>query len=86
MLRKGIWPRNRAARNAESEEGRPERWRERLAPWAEKVRDFRADGFYERFPAKGQVKPVARLQRQRGRLAGPDLPAAGRKKSTGGAP
>jgi hypothetical protein len=86
MLRKGIWPRNRAARNAESEVGRPERWRERLAHWLASICDFCAEGLHERFPAQGQVKPVARLQRQRGRLAGPDLPAAGRKKSTGGAP
>src|SRR6267142_884046 len=37
-----------AAKDAEPSEGRFERWRERLAPWRERVRDFRRDGFYER--------------------------------------
>src|SRR5438034_6595345 len=37
-----------ATSDAEPEEGRSERWRQRLRPWAERVRDFRADGFYER--------------------------------------
>jgi DGQHR domain-containing protein len=72
--------------DAEPEEGRLERWRERLAPWAEKVRDFRADGFYERFPAKGQVERVARLHRELCRLMGLDVPVPGRKRSTGAAP
>src|SRR4030095_2187856 len=45
-----------ATQDAEPEEGRVERWRDRLAPWNEQARSFRADGFYERFPAKGQVE------------------------------
>ena len=58
------------AQNAEPEEGRVERWRERLAPWTEQIREFRNDGFYERFPAKGQVERVARIHRELGRVAG----------------
>ena len=48
-----------ASIDAEPTEDRVERWRARLAPWAEQVREFRNDGFYERFPAKGQVERVA---------------------------
>jgi DGQHR domain-containing protein len=53
-----------------SAEGRVDRWRERLAPWTEQVRAFRNDGFYERFPAKGQVERVLRIHRELARLAG----------------
>src|SRR5690349_12808112 len=42
-----------SAQDGENEEGRVQRWRERLAPWAERVREFKNDGFYERFAAKG---------------------------------
>jgi len=56
--------------DAEPEEGRLERWSERLAPWAERVRDFRNDGFYERFAAKGQIERVSRIHRELGRLIG----------------
>jgi len=59
-----------AARDSEPAENRVDRWRERLAPWTEQVRAFRADGFYERFPAKGQVERVARVHRELGRAAG----------------
>jgi DGQHR domain-containing protein len=59
-----------AAENAEPAEGRVERWRERLAPWSERTRDFRSDGFYERFAAKGQVERVGRIHRELGRAAG----------------
>jgi len=58
------------AQDAEPEEGRIERWRERLNPWTEQVREFRKEGFYERFPAKGQVERVARIHRELGRIAG----------------
>lgn len=51
-------------------ENRVDRWRERLAPWAEHARDFRNDGFYERFPAKGQVERVARIHRELARQVG----------------
>ncbi|HZQ45595.1 MAG TPA: DGQHR domain-containing protein, partial [Verrucomicrobiae bacterium] len=52
-----------AAQDAEPEEGRVNRWVEQLAPWSELVRTFRNEGFYERFPAKGQVERVARIHR-----------------------
>lgn len=56
--------------DADPAEGRVERWRSRLAPWAEQAREFRNEGFYERFPAKGQVERVARIHRDLGRMAG----------------
>ncbi len=59
-----------AAEDAEPEEGRVERWEERLQPWSELRRLFRAEGFYERFPAKGQVERVARIHRDLARAAG----------------
>jgi len=58
-----------AAADAEPAEGRVERWRARLAPWTEQVRAFRNEGFYERFPAKGQVERVARVYRELARQA-----------------
>ncbi len=59
-----------AAQDAEPAEGRVERWRGRLAPWTELGREFRNEGFYERFPAKGQVERVARIHRELGKAAG----------------
>ena len=59
-----------AAQNAEPEEGRVGRWSDRLAMWPEQLREFRNEGFYERFPAKGQVERVVRIQRELARVAG----------------
>jgi hypothetical protein len=59
-----------SAREAEPEEGRRERWTARLEPWREQIRQFRGEGFYERFPAKGQVERVVRIHRELARLAG----------------
>ena len=59
-----------AAEDSEPEEGRIERWSERLRPWTEQARAFRNEGFYERFPAKGQVERVARIHRELARQAG----------------
>ena len=59
-----------AAADAEPSEGRVERWQGKLAPWSEQAREFRNEGFYERFPAKGQVERVARIHRELGRTAG----------------
>lgn len=59
-----------AAVDAEPEEGRVDRWRNRLIPWSEQVSSFRNEGFYERFPAKGQIERVARIHRELSRLAG----------------
>ncbi len=55
--------------DAEPAEGRMKRWQERLAPWAEQARGFRSEGFYERFPAKGQIERVARVHRELARWA-----------------
>jgi DGQHR domain-containing protein len=59
-----------AATDREPEEDRQSRWQARLAPWAELKRQFRTEGFYERFPAKGQVERVQRVQRELARAAG----------------
>ena len=58
-----------AAEDAEAD-GRITRWRDRLAPWTEQVRAFRNEGFYERFPARGQVERVSRIHRELDRFAG----------------
>ena len=58
-----------AAQEGEPEEDRVNRWSQRLMPWAEQVRTFRNEGFYERFPAKGQVERVARIHRELARSA-----------------
>ncbi len=51
------------------EAGRQARWEERLKPWAEMGKMFRDEGFYERFPAKGEVERVARVHRDLARAA-----------------
>ncbi|MBI3939074.1 MAG: DGQHR domain-containing protein [Betaproteobacteria bacterium] len=70
-----------AREDAEPAEGRVQRWEQRLAPWGEQVRAFRAEGFYERFPAKGQVERVARIHRELARAVGiePRSARAGRE-------
>ncbi len=73
-----------APRDAAPEDGRLERWKRRLAPWSEQMRVFRVDGFYERFPAKGQVERVARIHRELLRFAGIEprpRPAGGRNRT-----
>jgi DGQHR domain-containing protein len=58
-----------AAADLDPEEGRVERWRERLLPWADRVREFRNEGFYERFAAKGQIERVGKIHRELARTA-----------------
>ena len=58
-----------AADDAEPAEGRVKRWEARLRPWVEMKRSFRAEGFYERFPAKGQVERVGRIHKDLARAA-----------------
>jgi DGQHR domain-containing protein len=41
-----------------------------FAPWAEMTRDFRREGFYERFPAAGQAQRVERVRARLAREAG----------------
>jgi DGQHR domain-containing protein len=57
---------------------RPDRWRDRLAPWADRIRDFRADGFYERFAARGQIERVDRIHRDLAATIGVEVPEARR--------
>lgn len=64
------------AQDAEPADNRVERWRTRLAPWTEQLRAFRNEGFYERFPAKGQVERVARIHRELAKAAA--IPLRGR--------
>jgi DGQHR domain-containing protein len=56
--------------DAEPEADRVKRWENRLGPWSEMARQFREEGFYERFPAKGEVERVARIHRDLARAAG----------------
>lgn len=67
MLR--VWA-DLAAEDGEPAEGRVARWQQRIGAWSELSREFRNEGFYERFPAKGQVERVARIHRELGRAAG----------------
>jgi hypothetical protein len=71
-----------APQDATPENGRLDRWTKRLAPWGEQKRMFRAEGFYERFPAKGQVERVSRIHRELLRAAGiePFVRSTGRRK------
>jgi DGQHR domain-containing protein len=67
------------ARDRGSEKDRIARWESRLAPWKELVRQFRVEGFYERFPAKGQVERIARIHRELARAIGLEPTRAGAK-------
>jgi DGQHR domain-containing protein len=58
-----------AREDAEPDENRVKRWERRLSPWRDEQRTFRSEGFYERFPAKGQVERVARIHRELARIA-----------------
>jgi len=58
-----------AASDSEPVEGRVRRWANRLYPWSDMMKSFRADGFYERFPAKGQVERVVRIQKELAKAA-----------------
>ena len=58
-----------AREDADPETGRLARWEQRLAPWAEMAKQFREEGFYERFAAKGEVERVARVHRELARAA-----------------
>jgi DGQHR domain-containing protein len=70
-----------AAYSSSPEEDRVKRWEKQLGPWAELKRQFRTEGFYERFPAKGQVERVARIHRELLRAASIEpLPALKRSK------
>lgn len=55
--------------DAEDTDDRVKRWARKLSPWSDLARAFRQEGFYERFPAKGQVERVARVRRELARAA-----------------
>jgi len=55
------------------ESGRLARWEERLKAWAEMGKMFKDEGFYERFPAKGEVERVARIHRDLAKAAGVEI-------------
>jgi hypothetical protein len=42
---------------------------ERLLGWSDLAKDFRREGFYERFPARGQVERVEKIRRRLARVA-----------------
>jgi DGQHR domain-containing protein len=55
--------------DGENEDDRVKRWERRLSPWSDLKREFRSEGFYERFAAKGQVERVARIHRELAKYA-----------------
>ena len=59
--------------DAEPVEGRAKRWEARLGPWKLHMEEFREEGFYERFPAKGQIERVTRLHQDLGKWAGIEM-------------
>jgi DGQHR domain-containing protein len=62
-----------AREDSDPSDGRVKRWERRLSPWSELAKTFRAEGFYERFPAKGQVERVGRVHRELARAARVDI-------------
>ncbi len=48
---------------------RVKRWARKLSPWGDLAKSFRQEGFYERFPAKGQIERVARIHKELARAA-----------------
>jgi DGQHR domain-containing protein len=61
---------------------RPRRWTAKLRRLKEIESEFRGEGFYERFPAKGQVERVARVHRRIDQLLGIE-PITSAKKGEG---
>jgi len=57
------------------------RWERRLTPWTDRAREFRVEGFYERFPAKGQIERVARLHRDLAKMANIEVMSRQRAQS-----
>lgn len=48
----------------EPEQDRFSRWADKFQAWRDLISDFRADGFYQRFPAKGELERVRVIQRE----------------------
>jgi len=53
--------RNRRVMNVWDVERSPAVFRNVVGPWKDLSKEFRSEGFYERFPAKGQVERVRRI-------------------------
>jgi DGQHR domain-containing protein len=66
------------ARVDDAPEDRVRRWTAKLRKLKDIEPDFRGEGFYERFPAKGQVERVARVHRRIDQLLGIEPIAVGR--------
>ena len=62
--------------DADPASDRQKRWEKRLSAWGEQARSFRTEGFYERFPAKGEVERVARIHKDLARAAGIEVKKA----------
>jgi hypothetical protein len=58
--------RERKIVQAWTDERSPKVFTNMVKPWADLTREFRADGFYERFAAKGQVERVRRIHTRLG--------------------
>ncbi len=71
-----------ARTDAEPAQGRIKRWEDRLTPWAAQRAQFKGDGFYERFPAKGQTERVTRIHRDLAKWAGIEVKAKARASKT----
>lgn len=56
--------RNRKVIQDWEEERSPSAFLDVVRPWAGLAKEFRAEGFYERFPAKGQVERVRRIHKR----------------------
>ena len=67
-----------ARADAEPAQNRVKRWEDRLAPWSAQRTQFKGDGFYERFPAKGQTERVSRIHRDLARWAGIEIKSKAR--------
>jgi hypothetical protein len=55
---------------------RQSRWEKRLSVWSGLQKSFRVEGFYERFPAKGEVERVARIHRDLAKAADIEVKSA----------
>ncbi len=69
-----------AREDADPVDGRVKRWEERLAVWGEQQKAFRVEGFYERFPAKGEVERVARIHRDLAKMAGIEVKSVAKSR------
>jgi DGQHR domain-containing protein len=58
------------ARSDPGSDGRIGRWERTLSPWKQVHREFRSEGFYERFAAKGQVERVRSIHTYLDKLIG----------------